>query len=70
METKRETCHRPLLASQFPFGALPHIFNVLSVYVSISRIDKMSPMYNDRVHVDAMPQFVYVSVGRPLNWPS
>ena len=58
------------LATQFPFGTHPHIFNVLSVYVSIIRIDKMSPMYNDRVHVDAMPQLVYVSVGWPLNWPS
>ena len=49
---------RAKLALQFPFGTHPHIFNVLSVYVSISRIDKMSLMHNDRVHVHAMPQLV------------
>ena len=56
---------RAKLASQFPFGVHPRTFNMVSVYVSISRIDKMSLMHNDRVHVAAMPQLAYVSVGRP-----
>ena len=61
----KQSVRRANLASQFPFGAHPHIFYVLSVYVGISGIDKMSLMHNDRVHVDAMPQLVYVIVGWP-----
>jgi len=38
----KQSVRRAKLASQFPFGAHPHTFNVLSVYVSISRINKMS----------------------------
>jgi len=61
----KQSGRRAKLASQFPFGAHPHIFNVLSVYVSISRVDKMSLKHNDRVHVDAVPQLVCVSIGWP-----
>ena len=61
----KQSLRRAKLAMQFPFGVHPHIFNMLSVYVSIIRINKMSLMHNDRVHVDAMPQLVYVSGGWP-----
>jgi len=61
----KQSVRRAKLASQFPFGAHPHTFNELSVYVSISRINKMSLMHSDRVHVDAMPQLIYVSIGWP-----
>jgi len=50
----KQSVRHAKLASQFPFGTHPHIFNVLSVYVSISTIDKMSLMRSDRVRVHGL----------------